>query len=59
VLQNRTLFEGIAEELRQRGLVLLAQRQVPANDGGLALGQALIAEAKTNQVVGSGSEGLV
>ncbi len=43
VLQNRTLFEAIAGGLRQRGLGVLAQRLVPANDGGLALGQALIA----------------
>jgi hydrogenase maturation protein HypF len=57
VLQNRTLFEGIAEGLRQRGLGLLAQRRVPPNDGGLALGQALVAESKSKQSVGSDSEG--
>jgi hydrogenase maturation protein HypF len=46
VLQNRSLFEGMAEGLRRRGLRVLSHRQVPANDGGLSLGQAAVATAR-------------
>lgn len=46
VLQNCLLFEAVADGLRRHGLALLAQRLVPANDGGLALGQGLIAAAR-------------
>ena len=41
----KTLFEALARELRNRGMQVLSHRQVPANDGGLALGQAVIAAA--------------
>ena len=44
-MQNKTLFEALARELRNRGMQVLSHRQVPANDGGLALGQAVIAAA--------------
>lgn len=50
VLQNRTLFEAIAQRVRERGLGLIAQRRVPANDGGLALGQALIAASHASSM---------
>jgi hydrogenase maturation protein HypF len=43
VFQNRTLFEAVAAALRARALRVLSHTQVPANDGGLALGQAAIA----------------
>jgi len=46
VFQNRTLFEAVSAGLRQRGLQVLAHRQVPTNDGGLALGQAAAALAR-------------
>ncbi len=46
VFQNKTLFEAIAQGLRQQGLRVLTHRRVPANDGGLALGQAVAAAAK-------------
>ena len=46
VLQNRTLFEALSGHLRSAGLQVLAQQQVPANDGGLALGQAVAAAAQ-------------
>ncbi len=43
--QNRILFERVAEKLRAENFVVLAHSKVPANDGGLALGQASIAAA--------------
>ncbi|MFZ1575621.1 MAG: carbamoyltransferase HypF, partial [Chromatiaceae bacterium] len=46
VFQNKTLFEAIAQRLRQQGLRVLTHRQVPVNDGGLALGQAVAAAAR-------------
>ena len=43
--QNRILFEGVAQKLRAENFALLAHAKVPANDGGLSLGQAAIAAA--------------
>jgi hydrogenase maturation protein HypF len=43
--QNRILFEGVAQRLRAENFTLLAHCKVPANDGGLSLGQATIAAA--------------
>ena len=44
--QNRILLELVMEGLRTRGFRVLVPRQVPANDGGLSLGQAVIAAAR-------------
>jgi hydrogenase maturation protein HypF len=44
--QNRILLELVMEGLRTRGFRVLAPRQVPANDGGLSLGQGVIAAAR-------------
>ena len=46
VMQNKTLFEGLCQRLEQAGLQVLTQHQVPANDGGLSLGQTVIAAAR-------------
>ncbi|OGR40899.1 MAG: carbamoyltransferase HypF [Elusimicrobia bacterium GWA2_61_42] len=40
VFQNRTLLELVTTGLERRGCGVYANRLVPANDGGLALGQA-------------------
>ena len=46
VLQNRVLLEQLVMRLERCGFTVLTHRQVPANDGGLALGQAAIAAAR-------------
>ena len=45
VFQNAYLVELLIEILPRRGLTPLLHRQAPPNDGGLALGQAVIAAA--------------
>lgn len=42
VFQNRLLLEGVLTELTGAGFEVLTHTNVPANDGGLALGQATI-----------------
>ena len=46
VWQNMTLLSKTIPLLENDGFTVLIHRQVPANDGGLALGQALIAARK-------------
>ncbi|MGD9785430.1 MAG: carbamoyltransferase HypF [Hyphomicrobiaceae bacterium] len=43
--QNATLFELVHHGLERTGLIVISHSQVPANDGGLALGQAVVALA--------------
>ena len=47
--QNRLLFESVTARLRAAGFVVLSHAEVPANDGGLSLGQAAIAAARLMQ----------
>lgn len=47
VFQNKTLFEAVDLRVRQAGLQVLSHERVPTNDGGLALGQAVIASARS------------
>ncbi len=48
VWQNRLLMECVTQQLKKSGLRVLIPRQVPTNDGGLALGQACIAAVQPN-----------
>ncbi len=43
VFQNRLLTEKVVQSLRDDGFTVLTHSRVPPNDGGLALGQAVIA----------------
>jgi hydrogenase maturation protein HypF len=43
VFQNRFLLERMKTALESAGFGVLIHRQVPCNDGGLSLGQAVIA----------------
>ncbi len=49
VFQNRILFKLCFDQLRQNRLNVLFHQQTPANDAGLALGQAAIAAAQIKQ----------
>ena len=42
-MQNRLLAEGLATKLADRGFEVLLPRSVPANDGGVSVGQAWLA----------------
>ena len=41
--QNALLLEGCLSSLRRDGFEVFTHREVPANDGGISLGQAAIA----------------
>lgn len=41
--QNKYLFLGVLEGLVEKGFQVYYHQQIPANDGGIALGQAMIA----------------
>jgi hydrogenase maturation protein HypF len=43
VFQNRLLTRTTVEALDQEGFTVLLHRDVPCNDGGISLGQAVIA----------------
>jgi len=46
VFQNRLVLEGVVARIAAAGLVCLVPAEVPANDGGLAFGQAAVAAAR-------------
>ncbi|MEW6671610.1 MAG: carbamoyltransferase HypF [Thermodesulfobacteriota bacterium] len=45
VFQNAILLAGLEKALGDKGFEVYSHRQVPANDGGISLGQAVIAAA--------------
>ncbi len=47
VFQNKILLEGVSARLAQMNLKAMAPASFPANDGGVSLGQALIAAARS------------
>ena len=47
VFQNRLLFESLTRQMQQHGKTVLSPRTYPMNDGGIALGQAVIVAART------------
>ncbi|MEQ9549459.1 MAG: hypothetical protein RIM23_07560 [Coleofasciculus sp. G3-WIS-01] len=47
VFQNRILLTQVSENLERMGMKVLTQSLVPPNDGGLSLGQAVIAAAQS------------
>ncbi|MBC2709844.1 MAG: carbamoyltransferase HypF [Desulfosarcina sp.] len=48
VFQNNRLLAGLTAALEKSGFDLLTHRLVPTNDGGLSLGQAVVAAARAN-----------
>ncbi len=52
--QNRLLLEGLIHALTERNLKVFSHQQVPTNDGGISLGQAVVgavrAAGKTSRV---------
>ncbi len=49
---NEYLVQGVREALGDRGLEILLPREVPAGDGGIALGQAAIATLRSSRLRG-------
>jgi len=46
VFQNATLLTSLSAALAKMGFKVYSQQLVPANDGGISLGQAMVAAAK-------------
>ncbi|MCG6893485.1 MAG: carbamoyltransferase HypF [Desulfobacteraceae bacterium] len=46
VFQNDTLLSALVRKLESEGLAVYTHRHLPANDGGISLGQAVVAAAR-------------
>lgn len=46
---NRLLLESLTDRLIQRGLTVFSHREVPTGDGGIALGQAVVAAERVRR----------
>lgn len=44
--QNRRLLAGAMRQLREAGFRVVRHREIPPNDAGLSLGQAVVASAR-------------
>ncbi len=49
VFQNRYLLRRLSEVLASDGLTVLVNREVPTNDGGVSLGQAIVASERARR----------
>ncbi len=47
VFQNSLLLSGLARRLEEKSFQVFTHKLVPTNDGGISLGQALVAAAVT------------
>ena len=52
VFQNRLLLRRLVAALRDQGFRVLLHREVPTNDGGLSLGQAVVANERVRRGIG-------
>lgn len=46
VFQNKILLEGIYNSLKKKGFIVYINRKIPCNDGGISVGQLVIANEK-------------
>jgi hydrogenase maturation protein HypF len=51
VFQNALLLARVESLLRDRALIVYTNQQVPANDGGISLGQALVAASQPRETM--------
>lgn len=49
VFQNRLMLEGVSACCREAGFRVIYPERVPANDGGIALGQAVVAAVRSQK----------
>jgi hydrogenase maturation protein HypF len=49
VFQNTILLTGLSRSLAENGFQVFSHQQVPTNDGGISLGQAVVAAAQINK----------
>ncbi|HXW89843.1 MAG TPA: hypothetical protein VEK33_04785 [Terriglobales bacterium] len=53
IFQNAYLLRELSAELVAAGFEVFTHREVPAGDGGLSLGQALVAAHSRHQIPGA------